>query len=108
MFLRGHLYWIRMPGERKQRPAVVLSADRRNQLADSVVVVPVSTVPRRGRWNVSLRKGEGGLPRDSAVKCEEITTLAKDRLEPTPLGGALAAQRLAEIRDAILFALDYQ
>ena len=73
MLRRGHLYRVRMPGESKNRPAVVLSADRRNLLAETVVVVPVSTTIRRGRWNVSLRKGEGGLRRDSIVKCEEVT-----------------------------------
>jgi mRNA-degrading endonuclease toxin of MazEF toxin-antitoxin module len=105
---RAHIYWVRMPSERKRRPAVVLSADRRNQLADTVVVAPMSTVPRRGRWNVGLRKGEGGLPHDSVIKCEEITTLLKDKLEPTSLGGPLSSERLAEIRTALLCALDFE
>ena len=44
MHRRRHIYWVRMPGEHKQRPAVVLSADRRNLLADTVVVDPNSEV----------------------------------------------------------------
>jgi mRNA-degrading endonuclease toxin of MazEF toxin-antitoxin module len=97
-----------MPSERKQRPAVVLSADRRNLLADTVVVVPVSTAVRRGRWNVPLRKGEGGLLQNSVIKCEEVTTLRKDRLDGTPLGGPLSAIRLEEIRHGLLCALDFE
>jgi mRNA-degrading endonuclease toxin of MazEF toxin-antitoxin module len=77
-------------------------------LADTVVVVPVSSAPRRGRWNVPLRKGEGGLRQNSAVKCEDVTTLRKDRLDGTPLGGPLTAARLEEIRYGLLCALDFE
>lgn len=107
MFRRGHVYWARMPGELERRPVVVLSPDRRNELADTVVVVPCSTMRRFGAWHVGLRRGEGGLAEDSAAKSEEITTLAKARLVPGALGGPLPAARLAEVRDALLRALDY-
>jgi mRNA-degrading endonuclease toxin of MazEF toxin-antitoxin module len=107
VFRRGHLYWARVPGESKQRPVVVLSPDRRNDLAETVVVVPCTTTRRFGPWNVALTVGEGGLDRASVVKCEEISSLLKERLGPTPLGGPLSVARLDEIRDCLLRALDF-
>lgn len=107
-FRRGYLYWVRMEGERKQRPALVVSPDRRNDLAATVVIIPCSTTRRMGSWNIALRRREGGLPQDSVLKCEEITSLRKERLEPGPLGGPLSMERLGEVRAAILRALAYE
>ena len=104
---RGHVYWVRMPGEVKQRPALVLSPDRRNDLAGTVVVVPCSSVKRFGPWHVQLRRGEGGLERDSVVKCEDITLLGTQRLLSPPLGGPISRERLEEIRECLLRALDF-
>jgi mRNA-degrading endonuclease toxin of MazEF toxin-antitoxin module len=104
---RGYLYRIRMPGEGKERPVLVLSQDRRNDLAYDVTVVPCSTVLRLGPWHVPLRRGEGGLPQSSVAKCEQITTLPKARIRGAALGGRLSAERLAEIRAAVLHALDF-
>ena len=86
---------------------VVLSQDRRNDLAHDVTVIPCSTVRRLGPWHVPLRRGEGGLPHSSVAKCELITTLPKHRLEAAPLGSRLSRERLAEIRAAVLHALDF-
>ncbi len=108
LFRRAHIYWVRMPAEHKHRPALILSPDRRNDRAETVVVIPCTTVKRPGPWHVHLRRGEGGLDRDSAAKCEDITLLAKDRLLPTPLGGPLSSARLEEIRAALLQALDFE
>jgi mRNA-degrading endonuclease toxin of MazEF toxin-antitoxin module len=97
-----------MPGESKLRPVLVLSPSRRNDLAETVIVVPCSSTPRFGPWHVPLGRNEGGLTRAFVVKCEEITLLVKSRLDPKPLGGPLAPPRLDEIREALLRALDFQ
>lgn len=107
MIRRGHLYWARMPGEEKSRPVLVLSPDRRNQLADTVVVVPCSSARRFGPWHVQLHRGEGGLERPSVAKCEQVTTLGRHRLEPGALGGPLPLERLEEVRESLLRALDF-
>jgi len=104
---RGFLYWVRLPGEDKRRPALALSPDRRNERANSVVMIPCSTTVRLGPWHVLLRKGEGGLPVPSALKCENITTVDKALLDPQPLGPPLSLRRLGEVREALLRALDY-
>lgn len=108
MIRRGHVYLARMPDEGKHRPVIVLSPDRRNDLANDVTVVPCSTVRRLGPWHVELRPGAGGLAKASVAKCEHVTTLPKDRLEEPALGGPLSRQVLLEIRGSILRALDFE
>jgi mRNA-degrading endonuclease toxin of MazEF toxin-antitoxin module len=102
MLRRGYLYWVRSD---KRRPALLLSPNARNEGASDVIVVPASTVLREGPWHVRLRKGEGGLPAVSILKCEQITTLRKDLLDPEPLGGPLSAGRIQEVEQAVLRAI---
>lgn len=104
---RGHLYWVRVPDEPegKRRPALVLSPDGRNRHASDVIVVPLSTVLREAPTHVRLRPSEGGLSRASVAKCEQITTLRRDRLSTRPIGGSLAQGRIAEIEKAVLRAI---
>jgi mRNA interferase MazF len=104
---RGHLYWVQIPDEPggKRRPALVVSPDARNRLANDVIVVPLSSVLREAPTHVRLRAREGGLPRSSMAKCEQITTLRRDRLVPHPLGGQLAPARMGAIEKAVLRAI---
>ena len=104
MLRRGHLYWARPPGD-KRRPVLVVSPEVRNAGASDVIVVPLSTVLRQGPWHVSLRRHEGGLPLASIVKCEQITTLARDLVDEPPLGAALAPARMEEVERAVLRAI---
>jgi mRNA interferase MazF len=104
---RGHVYWVQIPDEPggKRRPALVVSPDVRNRLANDVIVVPLSGVLREAPTHVRLRVQEGGLPRPSVAKCEQITTLRRDRLIPRPLGGNLTPARMVEIEKAVLRAI---
>lgn len=104
---RAHLYLVRIPDEPggKRRPALVVSPDSRNRLASDVIVVPVSSVLREAPTHVRLRAREGGLERPSMAKCEQITTLRRDRLAPRPIGGNLTPGRMVEIEKAILRAI---
>lgn len=104
MLLRGHLYWAEVPGERKPRPVLVISPDARNRGASTVVVIPATTVRRLGPWHVALRRGEGGLPRASVLKCEDPMTVPEDAL--TEEIGSLSASRVQEVVDGIRFALE--
>ncbi len=109
MISRGRLYWARMPDDPKRaRPVLAISNDRRNELATNIVVIPASTARRLGPWHVPLRKGEGGMPRPSVLKCEQITTLPTSRLDDRPIGKALSSGRMVQIRACILRALDFE
>ena len=102
--LRGCLYWVVIPGEaaRKRRPALVVSIDVRNRLASDVLVVPASSVRRYSPTHVRLKKGQGGVPQDCVLKCEQITTLPKELLSERALGGELSAHVMAEVEGGIL------
>ncbi len=103
---RAHLYWVSVPDEPrgKRRPALVVSPDARNRLANDVIVVPISSALREAPTHVRLGAREGGLSRPSMAKCEQITTLRRERLLPRPLG-ALSAARMTEVEKAILRAI---
>jgi mRNA interferase MazF len=99
---RGHIYWAEME---KRRPVLVVSVDARNDRANDVLVVPCSTTLREAPTHVPLRRGEGGLPRDSVLKCEQITTLKKHDIDPVPLGVPVRPARMAEVERAVLRAI---
>lgn len=106
MIDRGRIYWCQLPDDPKRRPVLVISPDLRNELASDVVALPISTVLRLGPWHVLLKKGEGGIPRDSVVKCEQPATVRKARLDAAPLGERLAPERMTAIAAAIVRALE--
>jgi mRNA interferase MazF len=99
---RGLLYWAALD---KRRPVLVLSPDLRNELANDVVVAPLSSTLRPLRWHVRLEKGEGGLREASMVKCESPQTVPTEWLEVRPLGRALSPTRMQQIERALLSAL---
>jgi len=70
-----------------------------------VIVVPISSVRHDAPMHVRLRAREGGLPQPSMAKCEQVTTLRRDRLASQPLGGTLAGARMVEVEKAILRAI---
>lgn len=102
--LRGCLYWVVIPGEpgRKRRPALVVSIDPRNRLADDVLVIPARTTLRVAPTHVRLKKGTGGLRRDSVLKCEQITTLPKHLLSESALAGPLSAGLMEDVERGVL------
>ncbi|HXV59258.1 MAG TPA: type II toxin-antitoxin system PemK/MazF family toxin [Vicinamibacteria bacterium] len=102
--LRGCLYWVVLPGERsrKRRPALVVSMNVRNRLASDVLVIPASSVLREAPTHVRLKWGQGGVPRDCMLKCEQITTLPKDLLSEQALGGELPASIMRNVERGVL------
>lgn len=99
---RGHVYWARLD---KRRPVLVLSLDARNTRANDVIVIPCSTTLREAPTHVRLRRGEGGVPDACMLKCEQITTLPQDDIDPVPLGPPLEPPRLTEVERCVLRAI---
>lgn len=102
MHRRGQIYWTRLD---KYRPALVISIDARNERANDVIVIPCSTTLRAAPTHVQLSRGEGGLPRDCVLKCEQIDTVAKEDVDRAPLGLPLRASRMAEVERAVMRAI---
>ena len=103
---RGYVYLAHLD---KLRPVLVISPNVRNELANDVLVVPCSTnrppVVSTAPTHVRLRRGEGGLPEASVLKCEQITTLHKVDVRAQALGGPVPATKVLEVERAILRAI---
>jgi mRNA-degrading endonuclease toxin of MazEF toxin-antitoxin module len=101
---RGQLYWVAIPAEprQKKRPALVISAEPRNRLAGDVLVIPASTALRPSPTHVRLKKGQGGVRKDSVLKCEQITTLPKKLLSDQALGGPLSGRLMDEVERGVI------
>jgi len=105
---RGEIYLVRLPSQPKDtkpRPALVVSLDVRNRLANDVIVVPLSTTLRTSPTHVELSEGEGGLDQTSMAKCEQITTLDKSFLMRGPFSGTMSPMRMTEVERAIQRAI---
>jgi len=105
---RRDIYLVNLPSKQKDikdRPALVVSLDIRNKLANDIIVVPLSTNLRTAPTHVLLQKGEGGLSKESMAKCEQITTIDKALLIRGPFAGKISAEKMNEIEKAIMIAI---
>lgn len=105
---RGEIYLVKLPGHpsnTKNRPALIISMDVRNRLANDVIVVPLTTTLRSAPTHVELPAGEGGLKETSMAKCEQVTTLDKSFLIRGPFAGTISPSLMQEIEKAIQHAI---
>lgn len=105
---RGEIYLVQLPGQPKDfkdRPALVVSLDIRNRLANDIIVVPLSTTLRSAPTHVELSAGEGGLYQSSMAKCEQVTTINKSLLLRGPFAGKISNSKMAEVEKAIMRAI---
>lgn len=84
---------------------LVISIDARNARASDLLIIPCTTNLREAPTHVRLRRGEGGVPASSMLKCEQITTLPMADVELDPLGDSLSALRLLEVERGVLRAI---
>lgn len=105
---RGEIYLVRFPGQPsdvKNRPALVVSMDVRNRLANDVIVVPLSTTLRPAPTHVEIPAGEGGLKHPSMAKCEQVTALDKSLLLRGPFAGTITSVLMRAVETAIQRAI---
>ena len=105
---RGEIYLVKLPGhpsDPKDRPALVVSLDVRNRLANDVIVVPLSTTLHPAPTHVELLAGEGGLKEATMAQCEQVTTLDKSFLIRGPFAGTINSFLMREIEKAIQRAI---
>ena len=96
---------MRIPGQpddpHQPRPALVVSADIRNRIADDLIVVPIFSQGADGPTHVRLAKGEGGIKKDSVLFCEELTTLDREFLSRGPWASRVGP----DVLDAVIRAV---
>jgi mRNA-degrading endonuclease toxin of MazEF toxin-antitoxin module len=102
---RGEVWLVELPDNPKSRPALIVSPDVRNELANSVLAVPITTNLRPAPTHVALPAGQGGLAHDSMARCENVSYLHKSRLSRGPLAGSLSPALMREIERCLLRSL---
>ena len=102
---RGEIWQVHLPDETKRRPAVIISVNSRNELSNSVVVVPLTTNLRPSLAHVLLPAGQGGLRHASMARCENLGYVRKEHLNRSSFSGAISGALLVEIERAIVGAL---
>ena len=90
----------------KERPALVISCDALNIHSLDVCVVPISTVEHKAfSLRPKIKAGDGGLDRDSWIKCDQVTTVEKVSAVYPPLG-RMSEQSLTRVGEAVKRALE--
>ena len=84
--LRGEIWMIDLDPTRGHeqagtRPALVVSDDVFNSgPAGLVIVLPLTSKPKGVRSHVAVQPPEGGLRKPSFIKCEDVRSVAVERL----------------------------
>ena len=106
---RGEFWTAHTPGPpddpHQPRPVLVISEDVRNRLRDDVIVVPAFSGGRLGPTRVPVPAKSGGLPHDSVLFCEEVTTIDREFLQRGPLGPRVGPGTVAAVVRAIRRAI---
>jgi mRNA interferase MazF len=88
-----------------ERPVLIVSADPINQgPADLVVAIPFTTRRRGIPTHVEVRPPDGGLRDISFAMCEQVRSLAAERLGSRPLGSVRMAV-LRSVEDSLRLLL---
>jgi mRNA-degrading endonuclease toxin of MazEF toxin-antitoxin module len=110
--VRGEIWFGKMPTdppEKSPRPLIIVSlnARNRNERADTVLVVPLTTsIHRDSPGCVFLPAGETGLPSDSAARADDITVVRKRNLiEPHGRLRQLSNTRVCELAAKVSLAM---
>lgn len=112
---RGDVVLCRVPmpstqlQEFKLRPAVIISAERLNQILDDVMIVACTSNTNRSlRATQYLITGDeistAGIRVDSVVRCESIFTLNKQMIVRKL--GSLSAEAMNQVNNCLRVALE--
>ena len=99
---RGEVWLVEFPDDPKRRPALIVSPDVRNELATSVLAVPVTTNLRPAPTHVLLPAGQGRLAHESMARCENVSYLHKSRLAHGPLAGTVSPALMRDVERGLL------
>jgi mRNA interferase MazF len=109
---RGDVYWVNLnPIEGseigKTRPAVVISNNINNELADTITILPItSSVEKIYPFEVYIPRGMANIPDNSKAKANQIRTVDKKRIKN--LIGTVPDTILKEIERAVKVHLDFK
>jgi len=99
---RGDVRWYKFEKPDKNRPVVILTRDSIIPHIGEITVAPITSTIRDIPSEVLLDK-EDGMPRECAINCDHLQTVAKGRIGS--LVTTLSPSRINELRAAIAFAI---
>ena len=99
---RGDVRWYKFEKPDKNRPVVILTRDSIIPHLGEVTIAPVTSTVRDIPSEVLLDR-EDGMPRECAINCDHLQTVAKGRIGS--LITTLSHSRMSELRGAIAFAI---
>jgi mRNA interferase MazF len=86
------------------RPALILSVDEfNNSMASKVVALPLTSKNKGIPLDVQLIPPDGGVIKDSFIKCEDIRSLSTKRL--IEKWGEVSFEILKEVEKKVIFLL---
>jgi mRNA interferase MazF len=100
---RGEIRWYKFKSPDKKRPVLILTRSSILKYLGEVTVAPVTSTVRDIPSEVLLSKSDG-MKRDCAINLDHIQTVSKGRIGS--LITTLSADKLVQVRRAIIFALD--
>lgn len=87
-----------------RRPALVVSVDALNRsAAELAIVLPITSRQKNVRSHVAVQPPEGGLERNSYIKCEDVRSVSTTRLARRL--GAVAAETMSAVEDRLRLLL---
>ena len=101
---RGEVRWYRFAQPDKRRPVVVLTRGSIIEYLGEVTVAPVTSTIRDIPSEVLLSPLDG-MPGDCAINLDHVQTASKGRVGA--LITTLSADKMVQIRQALLFALGF-
>ena len=100
---RGEIRWYTFKTPDKRRPVVILTRDSILEYLGEVTVAPVTTTIRNIPSEVFLSRDDS-MPNDCAINFDHIQTVSKGKIGS--LITSLSSEKLQEVREALLFALN--
>ena len=101
---RGEIRWYKFQPPDKNRPVLILTRDSVIEYLGEVTIAPITGTVRDIPSEVILSKSDG-MPKECAVNCDHLQTVSKAKIGA--LITTLPRARMAEVRSAIAFALDF-
>lgn len=88
-----------------KRPALIMSVDEFNRgPASLVIALPITSKAKGIPFHVEVQPPEGGLGTRSFIKCEDIRSISRERLENRL--GVIEAGTIHQVEDRLRILLD--
>jgi mRNA interferase MazF len=100
---RGEIRWYKFKAPDKKRPIVILTRNSILEYLGEVTIAPITSTVRDIPSEVFLSQNDG-MQRDCAINLDHIQTVSKRKIGS--LITRLSREKLQQVRECILFALD--